>query len=107
MLLNLTTLFRTGLISLLVAGVGLACLEDLVSWAWALPDLLCRRVSVADDVDAFRALVRRRVRGGEGACSVDVGAPSFRSALVRALSFIGTGISSSELSSWNCWGLGW
>lgn len=101
MLLNLTTLFRTGLISLLVAGVGLACLEDLASWACTLPDCLCRRVSV-DDVDAFSALVRRRVLGGEGACSVDAGAPSLSSALVRALSFIGTGISSSELSSWNC-----
>lgn len=99
MLLSRTTLLLTGLISRLVAGVGLVCLEDLTSWAWALPDLRCRRVSLVEEVDAFRALVRRRVRGGEAGLSVDAGAPSLRSALVRALSFIGTGISSSELSS--------
>lgn len=33
MLLSRTTLFLTGLISRLVAGVGLVCLEDLTSWA--------------------------------------------------------------------------
>lgn len=106
MLLKRTTRFLTGLISRL-AGAGLVGLEDLWSWAWTLPDLKCRRVSVAEEVDAFRALVRLLVRGGDGGRSTDSGAPSFSSALVRALSFIGTGISSSELSSWNCCGFGW
>ena len=110
MLLSRTTLFLTGLISRLVAGVGLVGLEDLASWAWTLPDLRCRRDSLAEAVDAFRALVRRRVRGGEvgrwaeADVDVDAGPPSFRSALVRALSFLGTGLSSSALSSWHCGG---
>ena len=105
MLLNLTTRFLTGLISRLCTCAGLVGLEDL-SCGCTLPDLRCRRVSLVEEVDAFRALVRRRVRGGETGRSVDAGAPSLRSALVRALSFIGTGISSSELSSWNCCGFG-
>lgn len=94
--LSLTTLLRTGLVSRLLMGDE--GFDDLVSCACALPDLRDLLSSVADVVDAARLLARRRVRGGDGARSGWAEPPSLRSALVRALSFIGTGISSSELS---------
>lgn len=97
--LSRTTRLLTGLGSRL--PTGLEGFDDLPSYC-ALADRRCRRLSVADEVDAFNALTRRRVLGGDGCCSTDSGAPSLRRAFVRALSFIGTGISSSELSSWNC-----
>lgn len=94
-LLSRTTRFLTGLASRLG---GLDAL--LVSGACALPDLKCLRSCDAAAVpDVFNWLPRRLVRGGEGRFSAGSGAPSSSSALVRALSFIGTGISSSELSS--------
>jgi hypothetical protein len=81
-------------------------LDPLASAACTLPDRKCLRPSVADDVEEFRPEFLCRVLGSElwGCLSAASEEPSLRSALVRALSFIGTGISSSELSSWYwCW----
>lgn len=111
-LLSLTTLFLcTGLVPCSLAG--LEVLDVLLSGACPPIEARCLPRSDMDDVDAPNWLVRLRVRGGEGgrsmACAADSDRPSFRSALVRALSFMGTGISSSELSSlywlalfWDC-----
>lgn len=101
-LLSLTTLFLcTGLVPCSLAG--LEALDVLPSGACPLREARCLLLSDMDDIDAFNWLVRLRVRGGEDGRSIGwtagSGRPSFRSALVRALSFIGTGISSSELSS--------
>lgn len=99
-LLKRTTLLRIGLASLLL--IGLVGLDDRPSYGWALLGLDCLAASVAEDVDVLKALVRRLVRGGEGGRCRLFGPSSLSSALVNALSFMGTGISSSELSSWYC-----
>jgi hypothetical protein len=99
-LLNRTILFRTrlfsltGLFSRLLEGDGPR--DDLPSTDWMLPDLRCLRLAL-EEVDAASALVLLRVFGGDGGFPAS-DPPSFKRALVRALSFIGTGISSSELS---------
>jgi hypothetical protein len=105
-LLRRTTLFRGGLGSFSFSGLGGLSFFGS-SAGWALPDLRYLRLSEADDVDVLRAWACRRVRGGDGcggfsfSAEAEAGSPSFRRALVRALSFfIGTGISSSEVSSW-------
>jgi len=126
--LNLTTLFLgpgTGLVSRLRMGdVGL---DDET---WALPALTCllvcrtfwpsaSRSAVADEVDLLRALLLLVATGCAADCladavlilaaaipaSSDADVPSFSRAFVSALSFIGTGISSSELSlaAGYCW----
>jgi hypothetical protein len=101
-LLKRTTLFLTGLGSLLTR-IGLVGREERPSCGWALPDLRnCLLASGLEDVEAFKALVRCLVRGGEAGWATGFGPSSLRRALVKALSFIGTGISSSELSSWYC-----
>lgn len=101
-LLSLTTLFLcTGLVPCSLAG--LEVLDVLPSGACPPVEARCLPRSDMDDTDAPNWLARLRLRGGEGGRSIawaaDSGRPSLRSALVRALSFIGTGISSSELSS--------
>lgn len=69
-----------------------------VSYGCELPDLRCLLSSWGPETEDDSAL-RRLVRGGEGGgFGAALGAPSSSSALVRALSFMGTGISSSELS---------
>lgn len=107
-LLSRTTRFLIGLGSMLF-GEPLDW-KPLWSRACTLPDLRCLRPSLPDadvDADAFSTLAWRRVRGGDAALAAGSGAPpSLSSALVMALSFIGTGISSSELSSWYWW-FGW
>lgn len=117
--LSLTTRFRTGLFSRLLAGEGADELARvcLVSSGWELPDRRCLFSSWTADVEDDSAL-RRLVRGGEGggfgapcaawAACAPFGAPSSNNAFVSALSFMGTGISSSELScmaEYCCWAL--
>lgn len=92
-LLRRTTLFRRGLGS----REGLEFLDERPSLGCELPARALRRVATAGpDAAAWR-----RVRGGDGARALEAvsSPPSLRRAFVRALSFIGTGISSSELSS--------
>jgi hypothetical protein len=98
--LNLTILFLgAGLVSLLLAGDGAR--DDLVSCDCALPERSCLLSSKADDVELDITL-RLRVFGGEGGTGAmgiaASGSPLLRMAFVKALSFMGTGISSSELS---------
>jgi hypothetical protein len=108
-LLSLTTLFLcTGLVPCSLAGLDV--LDILPSAACPPREARCLPPDM-DDMEAPNWLARLRVRGGEGGRSIawaaDSDRPSFRSALVRALSFIGTGISSSELSSLNWLALLW
>lgn len=122
--LSRTTRFRTGLLSRLCpAGDNADELARvcLVSRGCELPDRRLLLSSCGPDAEDDNAL-RRLVRGAEvgalaasccAACAscascASFGAPSSSSALVRALSFMGTGISSSELSfmaEYCCWEL--
>lgn len=98
--LSRTTRFRMGLPSRLLAGVlaDEPARDCRVSYGCELPDLKCLLSSWGPETEDDSTL-RRLVRGGEGGgFGAALGAPSSNSALVRALSFMGTGISSSELS---------